>query len=167
MEWPRNCAYWNDSRVVSFTGKHNLMSTSLDGCAYGMTVSSINDRSPTEEYVMKPWRIASNCLQILAALSQKCICSYPHRIIEGSMTHNSAYYPVMFVNHVLEALSAMCEYGIRTCNMPMNHMKHFDMTIKSATVPSIKEVRKIAKRWGIMPHNLIMYDVAGCTACLC
>ena len=73
MDWPSSCAYWHDGRVQRFLKSMNMRRTTLDGCAYGMHTLDYMPTLQPQGPMMKPWKIASNSLQVMAALSMKCV----------------------------------------------------------------------------------------------
>ena len=69
IEWPDKCAYWNYGCVKRFLKKYDLKSCVVHGCAFGLTSIKPERRGKP---ILKPWRIATNCLTISSYLNKQC-----------------------------------------------------------------------------------------------
>ena len=104
-EWPRSCRYWRDKDVVAFFEHYNMSYVDFDGCMVGLT-------SAKGVPIKKPWRIATNCNEIIEALSNlKCNGSHKHCPCAGSETKKTEGY-----RHALRR--SFTRHSVRRARMP-------------------------------------------------
>ena len=58
IEWPSQCSYWKDRRVVAFSRKHGLDKVSFHGCMFGLVSVAIGVEGTP---IKKPWTVMTNC----------------------------------------------------------------------------------------------------------
>jgi hypothetical protein len=85
IEWPQGCVYWQDKRVRDFLQRHHLVRTVFHGCMYGLC-SAREDISGTQQYIKKPWVVATNVKDIRLVLSKTCDKSHEHAHCQGKDT---------------------------------------------------------------------------------
>ena len=99
MEWPAGCVCWKRKDVVRFIEFHGLVTVKFNGCSVGLT----NARG---ELLSKPWRIVTNCRQVVKAFQDlKCTRDHNHAVTSGSAAKSSENYTVDFVKRLHEAFN--------------------------------------------------------------
>ena len=94
IEWPTGCEYWRDRRVINFMQIHDLKTTDIHGCAYGL-------KTEGGMYVKKPWSFATNSRAVLDGLGRKCDGRHEHAICRGSICKRSEMYTESLVRSLL------------------------------------------------------------------
>jgi hypothetical protein len=104
-EWPRQCDYWRDGQYLAFREHHNLKSALFDGCMYGL-VSRSGSSSGTP--ILKPWRVDSDCEELLARLNRRCDGTHQHAPCAGRDTKASEGYTDSISREVHRAWQQHC-----------------------------------------------------------
>ncbi len=90
IEWPRQCKYWSDKRVVKFLTKRRFVNADFDGCMYGL-VAQKGPASGTP--IKKPWRVACSPGSSLPRfLNRTCDGSHEHTPCAGANTLSTQGY---------------------------------------------------------------------------
>jgi len=78
IEWPAHCIYWKFDRVEKFSGKHQLIRVTFDGCMVGIV-----DKEGVP--IKKPWAIQTDCDSIVIAFDGLS-CDGNHTHVQGRGT---------------------------------------------------------------------------------
>ena len=105
MEWPRQCAYWQEQEVQDFILKYGLVSVHLDGCMFGLV--SKHGRNAGQP-IRKPWRVDTNSPALAQQLSRVCDGSHTHVPCQGRDTKSTEGYTDEIVDTVHDAFRAQC-----------------------------------------------------------
>jgi hypothetical protein len=110
IEWPRQCRYWFQVKVVRDLRKYGLLPYDFDGCEYG--IKSIVKKSFGKP-IKKPWRIATNSKIIGSAFSLRCRGHVDHAVCQGGgdkgdTRHTESYSPE-FAHIFHKAFRAHCD----------------------------------------------------------
>ena len=105
MEWPRQCAYWQEIDVQQFVREYGLQSVYVDGCMFGLV--SIHG-STSGIPIRKPWRIDTNSPVLMQHLARVCDGSHAHTSCAGADTKESEGYTDDMVAAVHQAFAVQC-----------------------------------------------------------
>ena len=84
IEWPDSCLYWNDGKVTSVLYQSKLRQVMFHGCMFGLT--SIK-QSTYGRPIVKPWRVATNCDELLKVLKRRCPGNRTTNACANGVTH--------------------------------------------------------------------------------
>ena len=100
IEWPGDCLYWKDPRVVRFLVKHGFFSTVFDGCMYGL-------KSVVKRYegipIRKPWRVDSSSPHVGRELAKRCDNTHNHIRCGGGDTIQTQGYTLDIAKRIHNA----------------------------------------------------------------
>ena len=101
IEWPSNCAYWKEARVMALVHELGLKFAKFHGCAVGLV------SQPGGLPITKPWTIATNHENLFSAFDGR-FCPGPkvhpvHQTCEGKHTKRTEEYTDLFARMVHSA----------------------------------------------------------------
>ena len=99
FEWPRGAVGWKLEAMQPVL-RTMPITCELDGCAYGL-------RSRGGEWLLKPWRIVTNCERLCEPLSRRCVRTHTHGECHGQDAADSERYTPELVNEAGGAITNM------------------------------------------------------------
>ena len=101
FEWSRRSQGWSAVPAMGeFLARYQdvLFWADCAGCR-------VDCRCPwSHELLSKEWSILTNSRELANALNLVCTHNFKHRVVEGSITRSTAYYPRPFVRRAIDAI---------------------------------------------------------------
>ena len=109
----RKCGYWKDNLVKTFTEKEQYISSTFDGCCYGLKSNHkrYKDNGQDDQtkgelmLIKKPWKImmTKHSPQFQDLLNDKCDETHLHATCEGKDTKSTENYTWEIAKRVHDA----------------------------------------------------------------
>ena len=101
LEWPAGCLYWKRRDVRALIQRFDLKIVKFHGCALNLRSIKKNKKG---QLVMKPWKIATDCDEIIEKFSTKlCTRNHEHAHCRGTEAKGSEDYSYDYVSCLHDA----------------------------------------------------------------
>ena len=104
IEWPKQCFYWDWTRVKKWVEAHPLQKAHFDGCRFGL----MNKKG---EYIKKPWTVATTIPELFHKfIGRFCKGGHTH----SKCTQESESYTSPFARTVHSSFATSCTEAPRS-----------------------------------------------------